>query len=430
MTDLSLSLRIGGGGSTGVSGGGCSAPTLSSLSAYCGPVDGGTEITITGTNFTGLDAVLLGGTPQTIDSSTDTEIVFTTDPGLSPADPGLVTLTIGTDCGLTNFTNIFEYVAAPTVDSTDVDSGSSAGGTTVTVTGTGFDTATSVTFDGVEAASFEADSDTEIVAVTAAGSVGTGDIVVTTCGGTDTLVGGWTYDNWNSAVAALTPWAWWKHDDDNNPPSTNTAADSSGNARTGTYNGDSTHPLRRQTGPTLVGVATPYCIVGQTQRAVRDAFALDTLTAGSFSLACFIKGSLATTGRLVNPVAGNGMFLTMNYNIPSASVVSGTISFLLSSTGADAHGMVWTGTGWNDNEWHLLVVNYNRAGASAELFLDATSLGSIANSAPSAPSPSNDHEWFGTTATPMNGVSMAQRIFLAREMTLAEQQKLMAYSIG
>ncbi|MEZ4087503.1 MAG: DUF2341 domain-containing protein [Candidatus Gracilibacteria bacterium] len=64
----------------------------------------------------------------------------------------------------------------PTIISLDVTQGSTAGGTEVTITGTGFIEPVNVTFDGYDADQVIWNSDTEIVATTAAHSTGTIDV--------------------------------------------------------------------------------------------------------------------------------------------------------------------------------------------------------------------------------------------------------------
>ncbi|WP_010408787.1 cadherin-like beta sandwich domain-containing protein, partial [Citromicrobium sp. JLT1363] len=81
----------------------------------------------------------------------------------------------------------------PTIGAISPDEGGGAGGTTVTISGTGFLTAQSVTFDGTDATSFTVVSDTEIEAVTPAHAPGAVDVVVTTAGGAATATGGYTY---------------------------------------------------------------------------------------------------------------------------------------------------------------------------------------------------------------------------------------------
>ncbi|MFC3726241.1 cadherin-like beta sandwich domain-containing protein [Neoaquamicrobium sediminum] len=85
---------------------------------------------------------------------------------------------------------------APTITGISPDTGPAAGGTTVTITGTNLTGATganAVTFGGVAATSHTVDSDTQIRAVTAAGSTGAVDVAVATPGGTVTEPDGFTY---------------------------------------------------------------------------------------------------------------------------------------------------------------------------------------------------------------------------------------------
>lgn len=76
------------------------------------------------------------------------------------------------------------FVPPPRVTSVSVTSGPSAGGSSVTVTGTGFTGATVVTFGATPAASFTVNGDTSITAVSPPVSAGTVDVTVTTAGGT------------------------------------------------------------------------------------------------------------------------------------------------------------------------------------------------------------------------------------------------------
>ena len=75
-------------------------------------------------------------------------------------------------------------VAAPTVTSVSPTSGSTAGGTSVTITGTNFTGATAVTFGSTAASSYTVNSATQITATSPAESAATIDITVTTGGGT------------------------------------------------------------------------------------------------------------------------------------------------------------------------------------------------------------------------------------------------------
>ena len=87
----------------------------------------------------------------------------------------------GTSYGMvTNFTTL---VAVPTVTGISLTNGPTAGGTTVTITGTNLTAATAVNFGG-NAGSVTANTATSITVTSPAGSVGKVDITVTTAGGT------------------------------------------------------------------------------------------------------------------------------------------------------------------------------------------------------------------------------------------------------
>ncbi len=73
---------------------------------------------------------------------------------------------------------------APSVTSVDPNTGSTAGGTAVTITGTNFTGATGVTFGATLATSFVVNSATSITATSPAEATGTVDVTVTTAGGT------------------------------------------------------------------------------------------------------------------------------------------------------------------------------------------------------------------------------------------------------
>lgn len=83
-------------------------------------------------------------------------------------------------------------VTAPVITGITPVSGSDAGGTSVTITGTDLGSATSVTFGGV-GATVTSNTATEIVATTPAGTAGAVDVSVTTAGGTDNSVNAFTY---------------------------------------------------------------------------------------------------------------------------------------------------------------------------------------------------------------------------------------------
>ncbi|MBV7274500.1 cell wall-binding repeat-containing protein [Clostridium sp. PL3] len=160
-------------------------PEITNVSPSSGSTSGGTTVIITGGGFTGATAVKFGNTPATafhVDS--DTQITATAPAGSA----GWVDVTVTTQYGTSALVDYDGYdyipVATPTVTAVSPSNGSTAGGTTVTITGTGFTGATAVNFGGTAATNFTVVSDTEITATAPAGSAGAVDITVTTAGGT------------------------------------------------------------------------------------------------------------------------------------------------------------------------------------------------------------------------------------------------------
>ncbi len=164
-----------------------SSPTVTGINPNSGPVAGGTSVTITGTNFTGATAVDFGTTAVasfTVVSSTQ---ITTTSP--AAAGPGPVDVTVTTPRGTSPVTpsDVFTYIAAaPSVTGINPNQGPTTGGTSVTITGSGFSGATAVSFGTMPAASFVVTSSTTIVAVSPPGT-GAVDVTVTAPQGTSAV---------------------------------------------------------------------------------------------------------------------------------------------------------------------------------------------------------------------------------------------------
>ena len=165
-----------------------SSPTVTALSLSGGSTAGGTVVTITGTNLTGLTGVNFGTVAAAYTLVNDTQVVAT-----APAQAaGTIDVTVITAAGTsaTSSADHFTY-SAPAVASISAvtpNSGSSNGGDTITLTGSGFSARCRATFGSTPAASFSVLSDTTIVVTTPAVSAATIDITVTTPSGTSTVV--------------------------------------------------------------------------------------------------------------------------------------------------------------------------------------------------------------------------------------------------
>ncbi|MGW9075701.1 IPT/TIG domain-containing protein [Streptomyces kronopolitis] len=156
-----------------------SAPVLSSVSPNTGPAAGGTVVTLSGTGLAGATAVRFGSVSASFTVVSSTQIT-----AVAPAGTGTVQVTVTTPGGTSNgvaFT--YTSVAAPALSSVSPNSGPAAGGTAVTLTGSGLTNASAVRFGSTPATSFTVVSDTVITAVAPAGT-GTVQVTVTTPGGT------------------------------------------------------------------------------------------------------------------------------------------------------------------------------------------------------------------------------------------------------
>ena len=159
------------------------APEIDSMGPATGPATGGTNVIITGKYFLGTTAVDFGSTPATsfhVDSSTQLEAV-------SPAGvAGTVPVRVFTpgEESIISYPDQFTYTAVSSVTGVSPAFGSVAGGTTVTITGTGFTGATVVDFGGVAGTIFPGlHSDTQIIATSPPGAPGNVDVTVVTANG-------------------------------------------------------------------------------------------------------------------------------------------------------------------------------------------------------------------------------------------------------
>jgi len=177
-----------------------SAPTIDSttvspvagITPNHGPMVGGTLIEITGTGFYGHPTITVNGIPCAFDSrSGDTNLYCVT--GAGPAGLGNVVVT-NEDSGTATAVNAYTY-EGPTIGSIDPNHGPIAGGTTITITGTGFAVGTTITVGGAPCTAVNIISATQVTCVTADHAAGAVDVVVTVPAfGTTTSSGGFTYD--------------------------------------------------------------------------------------------------------------------------------------------------------------------------------------------------------------------------------------------
>ena len=165
---------------------------------------GGGLATITGSSFTYATQVSIDGVATPFTVVDDTTITATIPPHAGGAVSVTVTNPKGTSDGGPGLT----YVAArPQVTALSPPGGPTAGGNTVTITGSDLGYATAVTFGSTPAQSFTTISGGRIKAVAPVHVAGSVDVTVTTAGGTSEAgpATAYAYDGDAPAVTSLTP---------------------------------------------------------------------------------------------------------------------------------------------------------------------------------------------------------------------------------
>lgn len=173
------------------------APTIASFTPATGPV--GTNVTITGSGFTGTTSVKFGGTSASFTFGSDTSLTATVPTGASTG-----TISVTAPGGTATSANAFTVTPpAPTISSFAPTSGPV--GVNVTIGGANFTGTTSVTFGGTSAA-FTVVSDTALHATVPSGAT-SGPISVTTPGGTATSANAFTVTTVTPPAPTITSFA-------------------------------------------------------------------------------------------------------------------------------------------------------------------------------------------------------------------------------
>jgi len=165
------------------------APTATSSSPASGPTAGGTAMTINGTNFVSGATVLVGGKPATNVVVVGSQTLTLTTPAHAA---GVVNLVVtNPDQQAATRASAYTYIApAPTISSISPSSGTTLGGTAVTVTGANFATGAVVKIGGVNATSTTFVSPTTLTASTAAKAAGMNAVTVSNADGQTTPING------------------------------------------------------------------------------------------------------------------------------------------------------------------------------------------------------------------------------------------------
>ncbi len=305
-------------------------PVVTGVSPASGSTAGGNTLTITGTGLGDAAVVRFGRAAGTITADSSTQITVTSPPStgvvttvttaavtadsgtkMTPAGTGTVDITVTTRVGTSHVTaaDHYTYTAPrPAVTGVSPGVGSTAGGTTVTITGTGLAGATGVRFGGA-VAPLTADSSTQVT-VTSPPGTGTVTITVTTPAGTSkTTEGHYTYTTRPEPAQSISFTA----------PASGTAGGSAGLSATG---GGSGNPVVFTADPsggpgvcTVSGTTVTYTAAGTC--------VIDANQAGN--------GHYADAPQVQRTVTVNAIPQSISFTAPASGTVRGSAG--LSATG-------------------------------------------------------------------------------------------------
>ncbi len=177
-------------------------PTVSAIVPAEGSRSGGTVVTITGTGFQDGAAVAFAGVPsEDVTFVNSTSLLAVTPPMADVARPRPAADATAVDVTVTNpdtqsatLEAGFTYLAGPGITDISPESGPTAGGTVVTITGSGFESGATVRVGGVAATDVDVVDGGTIHATTGAHAAGVVDVEVQHADGqVATLAGGFTY---------------------------------------------------------------------------------------------------------------------------------------------------------------------------------------------------------------------------------------------
>src|SRR6185369_15586223 len=177
-------------------------PTVTSISPNSGTINGGTAVSITGTGFLAGATVSMGGTASTGVTVVNSTTITATTPAHAAGPVNVIVTNSDTQSG--TLTQGFTYTTGsnppPTLTGVSPASGTAAGGTAVTLTGTGFLAGATVILGGTPATGVTVVNSTSITATTPAHAAGTVSVVVTNSDQhAGTLPNGYTY----TAIASM-----------------------------------------------------------------------------------------------------------------------------------------------------------------------------------------------------------------------------------
>ncbi|HEX7898541.1 MAG TPA: IPT/TIG domain-containing protein [Planctomycetota bacterium] len=156
------------------------APTISGITPAQGPTAGGQAVQITGTSFVdGFTTVTFNGVNATIVTVTGTTVDVTTPPGTAGTASVVVT-TFGSQPSAGS--NLYSYVAPPSVATISSNRGPAAGGQPVSITGANFVPGATAVLFGAATATINTITTTTMTVTTPPGAIGATNVIVRTFG--------------------------------------------------------------------------------------------------------------------------------------------------------------------------------------------------------------------------------------------------------
>ena len=318
------------------------APTLAGVAPSSGPAAGGTAIVLTGTHFDAGATVTVAGAAASVSARSATSITATTPAGAA----GTADVTVhNSDGQVATRAAAFTYLAAPppppTLVSVSPATGPVAGGSTVTLSGTGF-SSPSVTFDGA-VATVTGSTPTSIVVVTpphAAGAVSVG--VANGDGQSATLASSFTY----TAPVVIPPPAPTSVGPASGPTAGGTTAVVSGSGFDGGATvtvGGTNAPVVTRSASSLT-ITTPPHAAGSASVVVRNGDGQSGSLPGSFlyvappALASLSPVRGPTAGGTAVTLSGSGFVTGASVSFGGSAAPASVVSATSISATAPAHG--------------------------------------------------------------------------------------------
>ena len=174
-----------------------SGPSLTTNSPVLATTNGGTIVTLTGTDLATTNQVNVGSTTVSFSVVSDTVVRFTT----AATAAGIVDIGVVTVGGADTLSSAIEFTTSalvPVIGAIAPTSGTTAGGTTITVTGQYFSgsysDSVSAAINGISGSSIVLIDDSTLTFVSPPGAAATGlDVTIATGGGLGTLAGAFSY---------------------------------------------------------------------------------------------------------------------------------------------------------------------------------------------------------------------------------------------